>query len=189
MLLSSWSIYKTSALLLRLVNLNLSIPVYYHILIFSFSEGPNFRHHPKLCSECSTLLTSSLNGSLICWENSLLSFESRFCRSNAGFNFPCTCCFVCYQDNKVVEIFHIFRLFWSITICFRDRCLEIFIILVPSPPFIFIPYFLRTSIRLLVISCNTVSSWTNNTRSSEYCTVRIICPSIWSIKTLQELPW
>ena len=61
MFLSSMSICNTSALLTRSVDLNLPIPVHYLITIFCFPKWPKFWHHPKLCSECITVLPLSLN--------------------------------------------------------------------------------------------------------------------------------
>jgi len=74
MFLSSVSICNTSALLIRPVDLNFPTTVHYLITIFCFPKWPKFLRHPKLCSKCIAVLSSSLNKSQVCWRKQLPLF-------------------------------------------------------------------------------------------------------------------
>ena len=60
---------------------------------------------------------------LVKW--ALFFVEGCFCHGNIGCNFTCASCITCYPATEVAEMFHLFRLLWSVTLSIEDLCLDI----------------------------------------------------------------
>ena len=129
------------------------------------SEVSNFRHHTKLCSECTASLVSALKFKPHLLMKILL-VECYFCHGNPGLNFTCTTCIICYHATQTAEIFPIFQLFFiypnghSGWLRCDSHCLRLY-------TFISTPEQLPISISLATMSCSTVSSLASRTVQSK----------------------
>ena len=77
------------------------------------SEVSNFQHLRKLCSDCITLLASSLDVSPIHWWKK--SVECCFFHCNPEFDVTCTYCVICYHATHAVEMFHIIHFVFGLS--------------------------------------------------------------------------
>jgi len=86
------------------------------------SEVSKFQHHTSCAPKVALLKISSLSLSRICWWKVTFSWKLFF-NGNDGFNFTC----IISYTTEIFEIFHSFRLIWSVIICVGNDCLEVLI--------------------------------------------------------------
>jgi len=110
MIFSSWTLYNTSSVLTRSVQLTFSIFLQQRTLklrTYYFPRCPVWAPYTAVL-KMQHFINFFLKPDLLV--NSLLP-ECSICHGNPLFKFACTSCIVCYHATQTVEILHIIRLF------------------------------------------------------------------------------
>ena len=119
----------------------------------SIFQNVIFQHHTKLCSKCSTSVVSCLSSSPVCWWKESSSYWMLlFSVEILGLLSHVHLASFAVILPKYLKFSTFCSCFCFIIICTGDNCLEILITLVSST-FIFIPFYLPTSVSLSVMPC------------------------------------